>query len=172
MFGRNVSALGQTNESDERNYEEKIAQYQNHHMRPQLDVLYPVICMSLFGEVPDGLNFIFPSIRVLSEKEKSELASVTTEAIIKPFSSGIVSQRTAAMELQALADKTEIFTNISEEDIQNANPEIGIPLEIESMAARSGKVLDPETGEWLDLEMGESTEGESVKSSARNRGNK
>lgn len=171
MFGRNVSALGTVNEADERNYEEKIAQYQNHHMRPQLDLLYPVICMSEFGEVPDDLNFIFPSIRVLTEKEKSELAGITTDAIIKPFASGIVSQRTAAMELKALSDKTEIFTNISEEDIQNATAEIGIPLEVESMAARSGKVLN-EQGEWEDLEMEAEPNAEiSEKRKASERGN-
>lgn len=165
MFGRNVSALGQINESDERNYEEKIAQYQHHHIKPQLDILYPVVCMSLFGEVPDDLDFVFPSIRVLSEKEKAELAEIGSTAIIKPFSAGVISQRTTVMELKALGDKTEMYTNISEDDVEQANPEIGIPLEIETMAARSGKVIDPETGEWLDLEAGEEDEG------ARERGN-
>lgn len=165
MFGRNVSALGQVNESDEKNYEEKLSQYQHSDMKPQLDVLYPVMCMSEFGEVPDDLDYVFPSIRVLSEKEKAELAQVGTEAIIQPFSAGLVSQRTAVMELKALSDKTEIYTNISEEDVQNANPEIGIPLEVETMAARSGKVLDPDTGEWEDLEAGKDDPN------ARERGN-
>lgn len=165
MFGRNVSALGTVNEADERNYEERIAQYQNDDVKPQLDVLYPVICMSEFGEVPDDLDFMFPSIRVLSEKEKAELAETGTESIIKPFSAGLVSQRTAVMELKALSDKTEIYTNLSEEDIQAADKEIGIPLEVETMAARSGKVLN-EAGEWEDLDAGEEDPG------ARERGNK
>ena len=78
MFGRNVSALGTVNEADERNYEEKIAQYQHEAMKPQLDVLYPVICMSEFGYIPDDLDYTFPSIRVLSEKEKAELADIST----------------------------------------------------------------------------------------------
>jgi phage-related protein (TIGR01555 family) len=154
MFGRNVSSLGQVNEADERNYEEKIAQYQNHHMRPQLDVLYPMICMSTFGEIPDDLDYVFPSIRVLSEKEKADLAEVGSTAIIKPFTAGVISQRTTIMELKALGDKTEMYTNISEDDVQQANPEIGIPLEIETMAARSGNVVNPETGEWELLESG------------------
>lgn len=157
MFGRNVSALGTVNEADERNYEEKIQQYQHSDIKPQLDVLYPIVCMSLFGEVPEDLDYVFPSIRVLTEKEKAELAASTTDAIIKPFSSGIVSQRTAAMELKALSDKTEIFTNISDEDIASADPKIGIPLEIESMAARSGQVLN-EKGEWMSLETEEKQE--------------
>jgi hypothetical protein len=151
MFGRNVSALGTVNEADERNYEERISQYQHDDMKPQLDVLYPVVCMSEFGEVPDDLDYVFPSIRVLSEKEKSELAGTTVEAIIKPFSSGIVSQRVAAMELKALSDKTEIFTNISDEDIEKADADIEVPLEIESMAARSGAFLN-EKGEWETVE--------------------
>jgi uncharacterized protein len=150
MFGRNVSALGTVNEADERNYEEKIAQYQHGEMKPQFDILFPIICMSEFGEVPDDLDFVFPSIRVLSEKEKAELAEVGSEAILKPFSAGVISQRTAVMELKAMSDKTEVFTNISEQDVQNADPEIGIPLEVETMAARSGKMLNEE-GEWEDM---------------------
>jgi hypothetical protein len=174
MFGRNVSALGQTNEADERNYEETIAQYQHDQMKPQLDILYPVVCMSEFGMIPDDLDYVFPSIRVLSEKEKAELAELGTEAIVKPFTAGLVSQRVAVMELKALSDKTEIYTNISEKDVDQANEEIGIPLEVETMAARSGKVLDPDTGEWIDLEIGgEEVEGEkpSEAAAARERGN-
>ena len=155
MFGRNVSALGQVNESDERNYEEKISQYQNHAMKPQLDILYPILCMSLFGEVPDDLDYVFPSIRVLSEKEKAELADVGSTAIIKPFTAGVISQRTTVMELKALGDKTEMYTNISENDVEQANPDVGIPLEIETMAARGGNVVDPDTGEWMQLEQPE-----------------
>jgi hypothetical protein len=144
-------------------------------MKPQLDVLYPVVCMSEFGEVPDDLDFVFPSIRVLSEKEKAELAELGSTAIIKPFTAGVISQRTTVMELKQLGDKTEIYTNISAEDVDQANPEIGIPLEVETMAARSGKVLDPDTGEWIDLEIGgEEVEGEKAgeAASARERGNK
>jgi hypothetical protein len=166
MFGRNVSALGTVNEADERNYEERIAQYQHDDMKPQLDMLYPIMCMSEFGEIPDDLDFVFPSIRVLSEKEKAELAQTGTEAIVGPFSAGLVSQRTAVMELKALSDKTEIYTNISAEDIDNATDEIGIPLDVETMAARSGKVRDPDTGEWTDLEAEEDEGGQ-----ARKRGN-
>jgi phage-related protein (TIGR01555 family) len=154
MFGRNVSALGQINEADERNYEEKIAQYQNHQMKPQLDILYPILCMSFFGEVPEDLDYVFPSIRVLTEKDKAELADIGSTAIIKPFTAGVISQRVTAMELKQLGDKTEMFSNISDKDIENANPEIGIPLEIETMAARSGNVVDPESGEWITLEQG------------------
>jgi hypothetical protein len=167
MFGRNVSALGQVNESDERNYEEKIAQYQDDQMKPQLDVLYPVVCMSEFGEVPDDLDFVFPSIRVLSEKEKAELAEVGSTAIIKPFTAGVISQRTTVMELKQLGDKTEIYTNISAEDVEQANPEIGIPLEIETMAARSGLILNPDTGEFEQQQ-----EPESNDPNAKQRGNK
>jgi hypothetical protein len=155
MFGRNVSALGQVNEADERNYEEKISQYQNHAMKPQLDVLYPVLCMSLFGEVPDDLDYVFPSIRVLTEKEKAELADIGSTAIIKPYTAGVISQRTTVMELKALGDKTEMYTNISEDDVEQANPDIGIPLEIETMAARGGNVVDPDTGEWMQLQVPE-----------------
>jgi len=45
LFGRTITGLGQANDQDERLYEEKIQHEQDVHMRPQLDRLYPVICM-------------------------------------------------------------------------------------------------------------------------------
>jgi phage-related protein (TIGR01555 family) len=80
LFGRTITGLGQSNDADERIYEEKIAVYQEDDLRPQLDKLFPVIYMSELGEVPDDLSYTFPSIRVLTEEEKATLAQNASPA--------------------------------------------------------------------------------------------
>lgn len=122
LFGRTITGLGQSNDADERLYEEKIAQKQNTELRPNLDKLYPIIMMSEFGQIPDDYDLEFPSIRVLTEEDKSKLAKDGAEAVLAPFNAGVngYGSKKVLMELRAIGDKTEIFTNITDEDIEAA----------------------------------------------------
>lgn len=129
LFGRTVTGLGQSNDADERYYEESIAQKQDEELGPGLDQLYPVICMSEFGEVPDDLDFKFPSIRVLSEEDKAELVDKAAGPILAAFDSGVLGRKTALQELRQLGDSTNIFTNITDEIIDKAEEEPELPGE-------------------------------------------
>ena len=118
LWGRTVTGLGQTNESDEKLYEERISKEDNTHMRPGLEgKLIPVICMSELGECPDDLGLQFPSIRVPSEQEKTEIAKAVVDTCSVAFNSGIISPRTFAQEIKQQSAKTEIGTNITDEEI-------------------------------------------------------
>lgn len=121
LFGRTITGLGQSNDADEKLYEERIAQDQDEELRPQLQKLYPVISMSLFGEVSDDLDFTFPSVRVLTEKEKAELAKDGVAAIVEAYNAGITTHKSALKDLKQLGDTTQIFTNITDEDIEAAD---------------------------------------------------
>lgn len=138
LFGRTITGLSQSNDADIRIYEQEIAQKQDEELRPQLDKLYPVICMSEFGEVPDDLDMIFPSIRVLTEEQKSENAQKNTETIIGAYDSGIIGRKTTLQELKSQSESTGIFTNITEEEIENADDEPIMPMEIQQAEARAG----------------------------------
>lgn len=129
LFGRTITGLGQSNDADERYYEEKIAQEQNSEMRPQLDKLYPVICMSELGEVPEDLDYTFPSIRVLTEEEKADLLEKASAPILAAYNSGVISQKTVLQEFQHISEITEIFTNVTDEEIDEAEDEVQIPGE-------------------------------------------
>ena len=120
LFGRTMTGLGQSNDGDERIYEEKIAAKQHTELKPQLDRLFPVICMSEFGEVPDDLDYEFSSVRVLTEEEKGNLAKTNSDAVIAASNSGLISQRMALKELKQASDVTGVFTNITDEDIERA----------------------------------------------------
>lgn len=131
LFGRTVTGLGQSNDADERYYEERIAQEQDGNLRPQLDRLYPVICMSTLGEVPDDLDFTFPSIRVLTEEEKSDMTDKASAPIIAAYNAGLISQKIAMKELRQLSDTTGVFSNITDNDIDAADDEPQIPGELD-----------------------------------------
>jgi phage-related protein (TIGR01555 family) len=145
LFGRTISGLGQSNDADERIYEERIASDQDESMRPQLEKLYPVICMSTLGEVPDDLDLTFPSVRVLDEKEKSELGKTVADTVLVAMNGGLISPRTGGMELKQASDKTEIFTNITDEDIAKLSADIAPEGEIggDLFGAGGGAGLNP-----------------------------
>lgn len=124
LWGRTITGLGQSNDADEAIYEERIATDQEVDMRPQLEKLYPVMCMSELGEVPDDLDLMFPSVRVLSEQEKAELASTTVNTLTVALNSGGISKRTYAKELKASGELTGLFTNITDEDIEKLPDEV------------------------------------------------
>jgi phage-related protein (TIGR01555 family) len=139
LFGKNSSGLDNSNDADERNYEEAIAQAQSDDLEPQLmQQLYPVICMSEFGDVPDDLDITWPSIRVLTEEDKVKLSKDGTEAILAPFNAGVTSQQLTLKELKQLGDKTEIMTNVTDKMIDEADDKPQAPIEVEQGEARAG----------------------------------
>lgn len=123
LFGRTITGLGQSNDADERIYEERIAMEQEVNERPQLDKLFPVICMSEFGDVPKDLDYTFPSVRVLSEEEKAQLATSASQVIFAGFNAGILTKPMALKELKQQSELTGVGTNITEEDIEAAEQE-------------------------------------------------
>lgn len=144
LFGRTATGLGQSNDSDIRIYEQEIAQKQTDELRPQLDKLYPVICMSEFGEVPDDLDMNFPSIRVLTDEQKTENAGKVTEAVLAPYNAGVTSAKLTLQELKSQSDATDIFTNITDEMIEDADDQPVLPMEVEQGEARAGEEFEEE----------------------------
>lgn len=130
LFGRTITGLGQSNDADERYYEEKIAKDQDYQLRPQLDKLYPVICMSELGEVPKDLDFMFPSVRVLTEEEKADFTDKASAPVIAAYNAGLISQQTTLKELRQISDTTNVFSNITDEIIEDADEEVMTPMEM------------------------------------------
>ena len=124
LWGRTITGLGQTGDGDEKIYCERIATDQDSDLRPQLEKLYPVLCASELGEVPDDLDLNFPSLAVPDDKDKSDLAKTVVDTVMVAMNGGVISPRTAAKELRQSSDKTGIFTNITPEDIEKLSDEV------------------------------------------------
>ena len=144
LWGRTYSGLGQAGDGDEKIYEETISTESDVTLRPALEKLYPVLCMSELGEVPDDLDLLFPSIRVLDDKEKAELAKAVVDTAVVALNAGGISLRTFAKELKQSSTRTEIFTNITDEDIEKLSDKVQAEGEMgEGLFGAEGGGLNP-----------------------------
>jgi phage-related protein (TIGR01555 family) len=147
LFGRTISGLGQSNEGDERIYYDNVGHKQKRELKPQLDKLMPVIAMSTWGDVPDDLDFRFPSVRTMSAEEMAELAAKKVEAISKPFNDGVYGRKTYLKELRQMEDETGLFSNVTDKMIEDADDEVPSEKEFEGFGGQPGA-----TGELTPIE--------------------
>ena len=141
LFGVSPHGLNSTGESDLTNYYDNILTRQNSDLRPLLNRLFPVMVKSCFGtELPDQFAFTFISLWKMDENEKSTIASRDIDSINKAHQDGLIKRSTALKELKSKSDITGRFTQITEEDIEEAeleevapvyNPEEDLQEEIE-----------------------------------------
>lgn len=121
LFGRSPDGMNATGESDMQNYYDSIEQKQESHIRPILNKLLPIMCMSIFGKVPEDLEFSFNPCRRPTEEEKKNLAQQVATAVVSVYNSGIISQKTALRELKQSSDMTGLWSTITDEDISKAD---------------------------------------------------
>lgn len=160
LFGRTVTGLGATGEGDEHSYYGMVGQKQNREVNPQLKKLMPVIAMSTWGEVPDDLDWKFNPIREMSSEDQAELAAKKVTAIVEPYNAGIIGRQTAMKELKQISDETGMFSNITDEDIEEADNE-PINGEMEEMlGGNSLKALPGKKEKSSGLSKGEGKKAE------------
>ena len=160
LFGRSPSGMNATGESDLQNYYEMIGQEQESKLRPILNKILPVLCMSVFGAVPDDLDFDFDPVSEPSDQERSDLAKSGTENVVAALNAGLVSKRTALKELKQQSERTGVWTNITDQDIMNASDEIeeegemggmpGIP-DFQNSVNDDGYTKDPNPDNWKTI---------------------
>lgn len=158
LFGRSPAGLNATGESDMQNYYDTIQEKQSATLEPIIDKLLPILFMSEFGAIPDDVDYSFNPIRTPDDSEIADLVGKKTTAINDVFTSGIISQKIALKELRQMSDTTGMFTNITDEDIENADDTTNI-----------GEVIPNDTG-GLDYDSEEYSEG-SMETKKKNRNN-
>ena len=117
LFGRSPAGMNATGESDLRNYYDYVDTLREAKLRPILEKLLPVLAMSAWGAVPDGLDITFPPLWTPTAKEVAEIAKTKSEAIVSGYQAVLLNVDTAQKELKKLADETGMFDSISEEEI-------------------------------------------------------
>jgi hypothetical protein len=121
LFGRSPAGFNATGESDSKNYYETIEQKQTSKLEPVLDKLLPIMFMSEFGAIPDDLDYIFNPIATPSDDDLASIVDKKANTIINAFNAGLISQKVGMKELRQMSDSTGMFTNITDEDIDNAD---------------------------------------------------
>lgn len=134
LFGRSPAGENATGESDMENYYALCEGIQEGKIRPVMEQLLPIMCMSEFGAVPDDLNWRFNPIHNATDKENAELATQLTTAANEAYNLGVITQQQALAQYRSIADLTGnvMWGNITDEDIEQADsvPEIGDVPEI------------------------------------------
>lgn len=121
LFGRSPAGLNSTGEGDLKNYYDYIDSQRESKLRPILEKLLPILAVSTWGGIPEGIEIAFPPLWTPTAKEIADIAKGKAEAIVSVFQAGLMQADTAQKEIKLLADETGMFGSISDEEInQNA----------------------------------------------------
>lgn len=123
LFGREPAGFNSTGESDLKQYYDTIAEKQQNYLLPILNKLFPVICMSAFGSIPDDFDWEFNPARNISNDELADLTEKYTSNIIEVFNAGLITKSTALKELKQQSSVTGQWSNITDEEIDAAEQE-------------------------------------------------
>lgn len=138
LFGRSPSGLNATGESDLQNYYDMIAEKQESYLRPILNKVLPPFIISTLGSLPDDFDFEFDPVAEPSDKERADLAKCGTDNVVAAYNAGLISQRTALKELKQQSERTGVWTNITDEDIERASDTVEQPGEMGGMFGGMG----------------------------------
>lgn len=117
LFGRSPGGLNSTGDSDLQNYYDYVDSQREAKLRPALEKLLPVLCMSAWGYVPDDLEISFPPLWTPTAKEVAEIAKSKAETITTAYQAGLLNVDTAQKELKKLEDETGMFGSITDEEV-------------------------------------------------------
>ena len=117
LFGRSPGGLNATGESDLTNYYDYIDSQREAKLRPVLERLLPVLCMSALGGIPEDIEIDFPPLKTPTPTERAEIGKTKAEAIAAAYTNGLLNVDTAQKELKKLEEETGLFGSISDEEI-------------------------------------------------------
>lgn len=119
LFGQSPAGLNSTGESDLRMYYDNIVSQQESRLREGMMKVLRVLHQSMFGvAAPEGFDFDFVPLWQTSTKEKADIATAITTTVGTAFEKGIIDQATALQELKQSSDVTGVFSNITDEQIE------------------------------------------------------
>lgn len=131
LFGQSPAGLSATGDADIRMYYDNINAQQEAKLRNPFEILLKVLWRSVFGSAPpDDLEFQFTPLWQMSETDKAQNAKTHAETIIGAYEAGLTSRDASLKELRDSSGDTGIFSNISDEEITEAeNDEPPMPDE-------------------------------------------
>lgn len=124
LFGQAPKGLAATGEGDMRIYHENINAAQESQLRVGLSKVLAVEYRSLFErDIPEECDFDFRPLSGLTDLDKVTLSGGTVTAVVAAFEAGVIDHETALKELKSSSETTGIFTNVSEQAIEEAQQE-------------------------------------------------
>lgn len=131
LFGQSPAGMNSTGESDIRNYYDSIRAQQEARLRLPLGRILNVMCRSVLGiEPPAGFGFSFAPLWQTSDAERADIATKITATVVQAADAGIVSRQIALKELRQSSRVTGIWSNVTDEDIAEAEDDPPAPSEM------------------------------------------
>ena len=118
LFGRSPQGFNATGEADLRNYYDLIAQMQERMLRPALEKLLPVMAVSCWGMVPEGLEIVFKPVMTTSPAERAELVQKLSSDVIQAFQAGLLTREEALEELKSRGEELGVYTKVERRAFQ------------------------------------------------------
>lgn len=122
LFGRSPSGFNSGAETLQ-NYYDTIDEKRETYVLEPLEKLIRIITVSALGEIPDDLEISFNPVRRPSDLEKSDIAQKNAQPIFDAYAGGLIGKGTALKELKQQSSITGLWTNITDEMIQDAYEE-------------------------------------------------
>lgn len=114
LFGRSPAGMNATGESDLQNYYDHIDEQRESRLRPIIERLLPIMALSAWGRIPNGLDIAFPPLWTPKAAEIADIAALKARAIIEVFKAQLMDAGTAQKELKRLSDETGMFGGIDD----------------------------------------------------------
>lgn len=132
LFGQSPAGLNSTGESDLRMYYDNVKQEQERRLRTGVGTLYNILYRSTFGQAPpDSFDFDFCPLWQLSDEQKANIGTQTTTSVVGAYEAGLVDKATALKELRQSSRVSGVWSNVTDEDITEAENEPPPPGELE-----------------------------------------
>lgn len=124
LFGQSPAGLNSTGESDVRTYYDGIKQQQERRLGVGIEKAYNLLHRSVLGvPPPEGWEVKFRSLWQMSDEQKSAITNQVTTAVVGAYNAQIIDRHTALKELRQLSQTTGTFSNITDDDITEAENE-------------------------------------------------
>jgi phage-related protein (TIGR01555 family) len=161
LFGQSPAGLNSTGEADIRNYYDSILQRQNTSLLIPTGKIYRCIAASEGITLPKGFKVEFNPLWQLPDDKKADVAKTTVDTVQVAKDGGLITQKVAMKELRQSSRITNIFSNITDEDIEDAEDELLPPIEQMNLTGDPADVTN-KPGE-VETKLKKEESGEAVK---------
>jgi phage-related protein (TIGR01555 family) len=121
LFGQSPTGLNSTGESDLRTYYDGIKRQQRALLGIAIRKVYEIAWRSYYGTPPPkGWKIKFAPLWLMDDEEQSNVGKNTVSAIMEPFKEGVTARSTTLKELRQQSKVSGLFTNITDEMIDEA----------------------------------------------------
>lgn len=103
-------------------YDSILAKQTSSGLKAGVTKILDLICISHLGiKLPKEFSFSFVPLYQTSQKEKADISGVITSQIALAYEKGIISQKTALQELKESSEESGVYTNITDEEIEDSD---------------------------------------------------